>query len=515
MKNKILIFIIFAILGSGCKKSLELTPTTPTAASFYTTPAEFNDALTAAYSPLQTEFGLPFQYIYYQADDDIVSQFAMYNDLNWLTTDGQIQSIYYYLSVGVYRCNIIFQNIQNPAVQFTSASPYSKNVIIGQAEFLRALYDFYFSICFYEPPLINHVLQPNEYGIQKNSTQKAFYSSIASDLTDAASKLPASWGSTDIGRATSGAAWGLLGKMYMYAQNWDSAEICFNNVINSGQYSLIQPTGLTNTKSDSILYISAYLQNFQATHKNNSESLFEVQFLDDIGTNGFLPGWLAAGSMLSAYFSLDGYKNIAPRSTYASQFESPGPVGMLYDPRKYGTVFVNGDIMIGDNPAEYPLQGLPFEDKNYMTIVDQGFGVKKYYYPQHYNKVDITQADPDNWRLLRYDDILLMYAEADLQLNRASGTGLQYLNSVRARSGMPPIAILTPAAIMHERQVELGLECLRYHDLVRWSLLPNNSWGVSVSNYIPTFVKGKNEYLPIPQYEIDYMNGNLKQNPGY
>ncbi len=147
---------------------------------------------------------------------------------------------------------------------------------------------------------------------------------------------------------------------------------------------------------------------------------------------------------------------------------------------------------------------------NMNSAISEGFGWAKYFNPAHQGN-----NGPTNLKLMRYADVLLMMAEADFMAHgeTSSPLGVECINKVRRRAGLEEISQVTRAAIMHEREVELGFEWLRFLDLVRWSQL-DDPW-VDIEAIIPSFRKGKNEYLPIPLYEINLSRGSLKQNPGW
>jgi len=151
--------------------------------------------------------------------------------------------------------------------------------------------------------------------------------------------------------------------------------------------------------------------------------------------------------------------------------------------------------------------------KHVNLIISQGYQVRKYLYPLHSENENSPYVDPNNWRVIRYADVLLMYAEAEYHAHGSTPVAIATINQVRARAGMPAVSEVTPEIIIHERDVELGLECVRFHDLVRWSLLPS-PW-VKPADLVSGYVVGKNEYLPIPLAEITKMEGLLKQNPGW
>jgi hypothetical protein len=152
----------------------------------------------------------------------------------------------------------------------------------------------------------------------------------------------------------------------------------------------------------------------------------------------------------------------------------------------------------------------------------RGFGLKKYYYPV-YNEKDAPRNDPTNRKMIRYSDVLLMYAEVTHLLNEGVTEGLAALNQIRARVDMPSVPALTKQAIVHERDVELALEGWRWPDLVRWSF--DSEWGIDMNQILSRqtgpagdgsfYIKGKHEYLPIPVDEINKHEGQLKQNPGW
>jgi starch-binding outer membrane protein, SusD/RagB family len=107
--------------------------------------------------------------------------------------------------------------------------------------------------------------------------------------------------------------------------------------------------------------------------------------------------------------------------------------------------------------------------------------VKKYYFPVYY-EADAPLNDPVNRRVIRFADVLLMYAEVTYLLGEGINDGLQALNRVRARVDMPPVPALTKEAIIHERDVELALESHRWFDLVRWSFDP--AWGINMQQIL-------------------------------
>ena len=142
-------------------------------------------------------------------------------------------------------------------------------------------------------------------------------------------------------------------------------------------------------------------------------------------------------------------------------------------------------------------------------------------YPLYpYTQASNFKTDPNNWRLLTYSDVLLYAAETKYQLSK-DAEAIDYINQIRNRAGLPDTNATgdaLKALLIHERDIEKGLEASWMLDLMRWSRTTDigGSPFIDILAYKPQFKTGKNEYLPIPQYEIDYMTkGHLIQNPGW
>ena len=204
-----------------------------------------------------------------------------------------------------------------------------------------------------------------------------------------------------------------------------------------------------------------------------------------------------------------------PTQDFVSEFESPGPAGLQYDVRKYASVWQKGEIC--DLREDRDLYMVPFDPA--VMALHTGYIIKKTIFPIHYDNQNIDF--PNNWRILRYADILLLYAEA-LANGATSSTGetpVSLLNRIRSRVGMGDVTELMNKygwdirqAIMHERRVEMGFEIQRFLDLVRWT---QSGWITDITQYMPNFTPGRNEVFPIPQREISLNDGLLEQNPGY
>ncbi len=532
----ILSFLAIAYLSSCSEDWLEVkNPNSLTSDNFYQTEEHADMALVACYDPLKSRGligGVEYSYLHYAFDPDCIIEGVPYEFFLFTSSDNKVSQVYMYIYRGLYRTNLVLTHV--PDIDMPEDK---KNRYLAEARFLRAYYSFNAVVQFNEPPIMDQVY--TELGVElPNSPKEEWWEFIEADLNAAIPDLPQTVPGPEKGRVTWGAAKTLLGKVHLFQQEWEQARQNLRDVIDAGVYSLSVPKGIDSTD-----FVYAYLCNFTEMDlvsfsgntyeaENNSESIFEVQNNNDERQwNQWLPGWGINGSMNSSYYAPHGYRNIAPTVDFCENaFElvpEDHPAGLVYDPRRPATIFVNGDTIesrSGVVPPEYAGtygKGTLFAANVHANpAITRKYGVRKYYYPLHWGNL-FPYNDPNNWRVLRYSDVLLMYAEADYHVNGAGGDGIDYLNEVRARVGLPAREQLTPEYIMSERRVEFGLELMSYLDLVRWSRVDvdnqGNSWvsPQELPDYMEGFIVGKNEYLPIPINEINKMNGVLEQNPNW
>ena len=514
---------------SGCSKDyLDIENRNAfTVDSYYTTRDHAMQAIVASYDALKGNglYGLKYPFLSIVFGDLAVMEGSVYNEFIFGAEDNEyIKYIYGYVYRGVAKSNMALEKI--PLIEDPLFDDALRERLLGEARFLRALYNFIAHITFYRPPLINEVLVDiNE--VFGNSTWPEFLEQIEKDLLGyeneggehipgAIEILPETYDDENMGRATKGAALLLLAKTYMYHERWDLARQYLQDVMDLGIYELSQPMG-----TDSADYVNAYLCNFSSvdlSHKGNvykgefnKESVFEITYANtDFVRTYYLPGWMCDGSLYSNYNAVNGWRNVSPEASFAESFEStPGHIaGIQYDPRRYATVYSEGDTISLDPESSY---NNPFNPLVH-TVVRTGYGIRKYLFPLHEGGPAPFNA-PHNWRLFRYSDVLLMYAEAEYHVNGSTGAALDALNQVRARAGLNALTEVTPAAIVNERMWEFGLEGQRYFDLVRWGRI-GGEWPKPV-DHIEYFVENMTEFFPIPQIEISRCQGKLKQNPGW
>ncbi len=386
----------------------------------------------------------------------------------------------------VGKTNYVLDRVKNDPNPNTPAD--LKLAAQAQARFLRAYSYFMMVRLFGRVPLIDSITtgSASQSNIpQSNSAQ--IYAFIESDLQFAAANLPSSYDAKFIGKATSGAANGLLAKVYLTQKKWGPASNAASMVMNSGMYNLTVP----------------YATIFNEEGENTKESLFEVQAYADAANPTSFGSQHANVQGVRGTGQWDlGWGFNVPSTSLEAAYEAG-------DPRKARTIlYTGGTSLFGEAiPA-----GLP----------NPRYNNKVYTNPARRASVGNRFGWWMNVRLLRYADVVLMYAEAANEVGGTDNTtkALAALNSVRARARgtnstiLPNIVTVDQSvlrdAIRQERRVELGMEYDRFFDLVRWGTAAQ-----VLQSQGKNYVAGKHELLPIPQSQIDLSKGILTQNPGY
>ena len=379
---------------------------------------------------------------------------------------------------GILRANLVLQNVPGMSID-----EELKSRIQGEAYFLRGLYYFILVRYFGDVPL---VLEPQEPGddLRPQRTSKTIvYEQIISDLSNAKSMLPekSTYSSSELGRASKGAATGLLAKVHLTLENWEQVLTLADEVTSLG-YSL-------NPE---------YAQNFDVNAKNSIESLFEVQYTgnagEDFWSNENQASWLSTFTgPRNSNMVAGGWGWNQPTQEFIDSYE----VGDL---RKDVTVFYDGCPQF---------DGMDY-DPGYSTT---GYNLRKFLVSK--TIAETYDSSPMNFPVLRYADVLLMKAEALNNLNRTS-EAYQPLNLVRTRAGLPNVSGLSQSefetVVLHERRIELAFEGQRWFDLIR---VDDGQWGLDFLHSIgKSNATAKHLLFPIPQKERDN-NPNLTQNLGY
>lgn len=379
---------------------------------------------------------------------------------------------------GILRCNLVLEKV--PAIDMDETL---KNRVLGEAHFLRANYYFILVQLFGDVPLLTKAQTPEDDLRPLRTSKDEVYKLIVDDLTNAITLLPPreSYTGADVGRASKGAAAGLLAKVYLTLGNYQqTVDLCK------------QVTSLGYDLNDN------YSDNFNPLAKNSIESLFEVQYFGKTNysfwDNENQSSWVSTFTgPRNADFVAGSYGWDQPTAEFVNAYEAG-------DKRKDITVL-------------YP--GCPdFDGKAYSaSFSTTGYNVRKFLVPKSIS-VDYDTS-PANWPVLRYADVLLMQAEALNELGQTTDAEAP-LNRVRTRAGLPEVHGLQKDAfrekVLHERRMELAFEGQRWFDLVR---VKNGQYGLDFLHGIGKVnAAAKHLLLPIPQKEID-ANPNLAQNPGY
>jgi hypothetical protein len=336
-------------------------------------------------------------------------------------------------------------------------------------------------------------------GFKGKSPAADVYAFIISDLTDAIQKLPASYGSSDLGRATKGAASALLGRAQMQKGDYAAAKTALLQVY--GKYSLVNYLWNFDgdVKSDGGTLVSS-------GHEFNAESIFEVVFVDK-ADNSFNWGYNGEGStsplatVRNQEYGIN-WGNVIPSDRLLNEFEAN-------DPRYKFTIWEEGDNILTapgavdnvTNPATVPLK-LTAAVMNVGTSIKNGVTMKRFFRKYGIYEWVNSGSHPGglNHRLIRYADVLLMLAECEAEVGTPTQAAA-YINEVRSRPGvsMPAVAPTSKndalKAVMHERLVELGAEQVSNIDMLRW-----RKKGY-VPSLIPERVPGQVDLFPIPSIE--------------
>jgi hypothetical protein len=331
---------------------------------------------------------------------------------------------------------------------------------------------------------INERFKLGDETVIPRSPVSEVYAQIESDLIYAISVLPVVQVVT--GRATKGAAQALLGKAYLYQEKYNDAATVLDELIATGPYSLA-----TN-----------FNDMFEEEGENGPESVFEVQYTDKEGA-GFECLQCSEGNVAVGFSGVRGYEG----PLFTPGFSFNVPVQEAVDQ------FEPGDLRKGVTILDI-VAWADTTDAVYTTGNEHTGFFNRKYLPRKRNdnaQNDLNLTNPNNYRAIRYADVLLMAAEANNQIG-SDAKAQDYLNQVRRRAfGDDNHNItLTGAAlydaILQERRLELMGEGHRFFDLVRTG---------RAADAIDGFVTGKHEVFPIPEQEIGFSNGNWSQNPNY
>lgn len=422
----------------------------------YKTASDYNVAVIGCYAKLQSQVNFYTECCEYRSDNLSLGAPTAGTqdryDIDHFTekpSNGILSSYWANFNNNVYRCNLLLDQIDGANFAENLKKQYK-----GEAMFIRALNYFNMYRIWGGVPATKHVVSAAEALKVARYSDEQMFDLIAGDLKEIVDNnyLPETYSSADMGRATSGAAKALLGKVYLTFHKWTEAKDILSQLI--GKYQLVSPIA----------------QVFNVDNKNNNEIIFAVHFNKEIEGEGH-----------SYWYNLT---NASDDTNQTSSLLNTFPTG---DTRKDLITYVQVEKTVRLMNKFYDTKSPTFKTVGNDQI------------------------------LLRYADVLLMYAEA-LNEIQYDASALKYLNAVRQRAGISnltakqlPTQEKFRKGILVERQREFPYEGQRWFDLVRMgfakSVMAEN--GIEIKDYQLLF--------PIPQQEIEKVGNKsiLWQNPGY
>ena len=505
MKNKtfknIFTLCLITLFATHCKKSLlTIPPTIPLTSvdNYYTNELEAVNATNAIYTPLTAIYnGAAWHLGDIMSDDADLggggggdgAETAELDNFNVTSFNPIIQIMWAQCYFGILRANLVVTRVPQVPVMTETIRKRS----IGEARYLRALYYYHLVRVFGDVPLYTNVITAEQAATIARSPRVNVYNQIIDDLKAAELILPNTNTGVDKGRATAGAAKGLLASVYLTLGDKLNAAAKAKEVIDN---KALYGYDLWND----------YADNFKLDNENGRESLFEVQYRSGGGTFSIY----SAGSCINTFYGPraqnvvreSGYGFTVPTKDYADQYEKTGVAySTIIDRRRSRTIWIPGDTY-GTYTQPANLIGSPL-----------GFNTKKYFIP-----IDNATGDDGQWRsalnvpIMRYAEVLLTYAEA-----AGPALGKPAADLIRVRAGLAalPTGLSDAAwlaAMYKERRLEFGFEMHRWYDLLRH---PDPNYFLTIMRaHGKTNIQDKHRFMPIPQSERD-KNASLTQNVGY
>ena len=465
---------------------VDVEPEAENSEDFFNTEADYQNALIGAYDLLQTtyvnvllgEIASDNTLCGGESATDVIG-FQEIDDMIHTPINSNLRDLWGWMFSGVNRANYILEF--QDKIDFNG-----KEQVLAQARFLRAYYYFELVKWFGDVPLVvdERIVFGDQFTIDRTPVAEV-YAQIELDLIYAAANLP--YVQSEQGRITRGAAEALLGKAYLYQEKFTEAATILEALIANGSHALV----------------TDYNTIFEAEGENNIESVFEVQYSELEGA-GFGCLQCSEGNVAVGFSGIRNYEG----PDFSSGFSFNIPTQEAYDafaiddPRR-DIAILNIDAWATQTGATF---GTGFEHTGFFN---------RKYLPRKRSaqaQSDLNLTNPNNYRAIRYADVLLMAAEA---LNRggiSDARAQDYLNQVRRRGfgdmnhDITSTGSALTNAIYNERRIEFVGEGHRFFDLVRTG---------RAAQEISGFVAGKHELFPIPAIEIQLAGNRWEQNPGY
>ena len=480
MKKIIVLLLGSSVMLISCTKSfIEIQPeSNVTVDILYKTDKDFQDAVNGVYNIFQTQYqnfwvfgDLPSNDI----EEDIPNHFDHVSFEQFTVNDRQaiLASTWRNYYNVISRSNAIITKIEKADTSIVK----NKNQYLGEAKFLRALAYFDLVRIFGDVPVVTTTVTVEEaYKIGREKVATIYEQVIIKDLLDAESKLPVKYTGINVGRASSGAAKSILGKVYLTIKDFSKAEVKLKEVTNMGYALLPKYKDLWN----------------YTLNEHHSEYIFDIEYEEGIGegssfTHAFIPAW----NTLADFFGVKGGTPPSDGAPTPSLFAAFDPNDVRRDISVQYGITINGV---------------------YTLIPTTSIQASRSFSTKYITPVASNNDSRANWKVIRYADVLLMYAEA-LNENGKTTESLDYLKAVRNRAGLSGYINLnqgeTREKIYLERRLELSLEGQSWFDLVRTGRAFANMQSMGMKPYMTIF--------PIPLTQIQIINNPsvFGQNPGY
>lgn len=562
MKKIIYIFAIATLFS--CSDFLDVTPKGVLSEDQVSSADKVDNTVTAAYASLGNDhYDKPFSLWPYgnvrsgdaykggRDEGDIQNFYFMETFKNVKSDFGELDGMWFNLYVGISRANTALKTLN------TLTEEEFPNLKIRQAEcrFIRAHYYFQLRILFKYVPYIDETIAVVDYPTISNRalTNDQLWDKIAEDFQFGVENLPAT--QPEIGRANKAAATAYLAKTRLY-QAYEQDDK--NNVTNINTTKLQQVVDLINTIPSTYGLVDDYADLFTSgATENGKESLFAVQF-SGLG-DGTTFGRLNYGDVLATPMGIGCCDFHKPSKNLANAFKTDPTTGLpMFDTYDAAPLDLNADkvdprlnhtIAIPGHPWKYDPTTLYEVSWNRTPDV---YGVyaslKENVCKTCYTQVGPFYGNTKNRIILRYADVLLMKAEALIELG--GGANLEearvIINNIRTRAANSTAHLkmadnsfesvfnvgtysisgwdqsYARKALRWERRLELAMEGNRFFDLVRWGIADTymNAYFAtekSKTAYLKNglFTKNRDEYLPIPDNQMRFSKGVYVQNSGY
>lgn len=527
MKSKyLLVTVIASFLLISCEDFLERPPKGVfTDENFFLTPDAGFGSVVKCYKTLNDFYGYeaPRAELGNMATDDSEKGGSDAGDRPFVSdlahgrataSNQTLSNLWATMYTGIGNCNICLENIPTKPIIDAGGVPVTKEVkarYIAEVKFLRAFYYFELAKIFGGVPLVVNTPKTSDGPKLVRATENETFLAIMKDLDEAAKEInlpsAASLPTEELGRVTREAVWAMQARVYMYFAKDDSS-----------LYAKAKDAAFSVIDTKYFELESNFQSLFLAGGYRSKEGIFT-------SIRGDNPALYIYGSFIPLYTSPRGPSGAwgfdQPTKNLVDEFE-PG------DPRLLFTIIETGDKFETEtlNFTAYPNLSGYHNRKSYLPPSRRGAG---------------WGDDAWSFHIIRYADVLLMYAEALLQTGGDPAEVAEYINKVRRRANnsrtpdaeaslriitIPntPMIYVTATddlmkAIQHERRVELAMEYNRLYDLKRWNVYVEtmNAFSASPEAYGrgSAFKLGISELFPIPQTEIDRSQKSIKQNFGY